>query len=608
MLKGCPAAGLMLLAASTCHGLVNLPLGRSYYDGVEFFINVTVNGHSVAVQVDSGSSTLVVPVVGIDGGLPFCAEGSFLSPECVYGSYTPSGVDSTMVENCNTTVPLSYTSLPFINSSACGFAIEYGDDSGIAGAWFQDTLTLADKDGRVHLGAGVEIRKEFQRAPVAGILGIGPPEGNCLVGSFTDYQTHNDVEQCFPTAISEWLAANNLPDIVSLCFGYDKDTMSVLTLGGIDSRLGLGAATIIVPYHDVEYAGYPLAWTELTIGDETSSIDDASLILDSGSTATKIVEPAFKAIMSVLALKANCTFQPEGGIYLGMCLSNPVAAPKDFDLQFLIGNTSLDDGTSYKAGTLTLPVASYMECFDSGNGGFECILHGVASGDSNILGDNMVAGLYVTYDRDAKLVQVQPGACDSCPQAKRETDCKTRGNCVWEQSKCKPMTNLPFPTSSDGTGSTTPAPATTTPAPASTTTATPASTSKSDPMTSSPKTTGASMPASTSAIQSTSSTETVSTTADASTTSTEESTEKPGPTTPKRLRPGQPGNPTGSTPSESKKRHGMGTGATIGVVVGVLLVMGLLTAGFVLTRNKYGRVNQSRLMESTYEDAADIDL
>jgi hypothetical protein len=50
----------------------------------------------------------------------------------------------------------------------------------------------------------------------------------------------------------------------------------------------------------------------------------------------------------------------------------------------------------------------------------------------------------------------------------------------------------------------------------------------------------------------------------------------------------------------------MSTGAIIGVVVGILLLAGLLTAGFVLTRSQYGRVNQARLVESEYEDSMEL--
>lgn len=77
-------AVVLLVAVSCSHGLLNIPMGRSYEDGVELFINVTVGGHTVAVQVDSGSSTFAIPVIQVTGGLSFCANDSLI---CMLSSF-----------------------------------------------------------------------------------------------------------------------------------------------------------------------------------------------------------------------------------------------------------------------------------------------------------------------------------------------------------------------------------------------------------------------------------------------------------------------------------------------------------------------------------------
>ena len=119
---------LLLVAVPLSRGMLNLPLGHSYDGGVELFINVSIGGRTIAVQVDSGSSTFVVPVAELDGGIPFCANGSqlcrlphfaelffltraYVAPDCVYGSYTPPNASSSQVKDCNTTVPASYTTV-----------------------------------------------------------------------------------------------------------------------------------------------------------------------------------------------------------------------------------------------------------------------------------------------------------------------------------------------------------------------------------------------------------------------------------------------------------------------------------------------------------------
>lgn len=106
---------------------INVPLGRSYEAGGEIYINVTIGGSTIAVQVDSGSSTLAVPTTEVEGGLPDCGNNQLSTPKsvykywshccnrvsteptCVNGAYDAQSTTAELIYNCATIVDSNYT-------------------------------------------------------------------------------------------------------------------------------------------------------------------------------------------------------------------------------------------------------------------------------------------------------------------------------------------------------------------------------------------------------------------------------------------------------------------------------------------------------------------
>jgi Eukaryotic aspartyl protease len=252
----------------------------------EYFLALDVGGQTVNVQIDTGSSTLAVPLRSCTNCLPHDHRLD-LDKTPTPSSYVKCGSSVCranschMYDQCSACSRRSKACCSTIDPDKCGFFLTYADGSGASGALVQADVTMANITVPVVFGAILSVSQGFENNIVDGILGMAfkglACNPTCVVPIFDVLVKEGKVER----------------DVFAICTGRNG---GVLTLGGSNPALYDGALKYVPLIRRRESHFYDVGIHAVRIDESNVRIPDFSDgIVDSGTTVLVIAPRAYAA-------------------------------------------------------------------------------------------------------------------------------------------------------------------------------------------------------------------------------------------------------------------------------------------------------------------------
>mmetsp|Transcript_948 Transcript_948/g.1837 ORF Transcript_948/g.1837 Transcript_948/m.1837 type:complete len:652 (-) Transcript_948:92-2047(-) len=279
-----------------------VPLYGGITDVGEYYIQVKVGGQMVRVQIDTGSSSMALPMISCSS----CRHGDKRydpdkstsesgprnigcgSAECDMGSC------STRCGSCDSNNQACCASGDM--SSVCGFFLAYGDGSGCAGALVEDEIEWAPgMVARGTFGAMLSASSDFERSKVDGILGLAYPALACN-------------PTCVTPVYDSLREKIGFPDKFSMCTTNSGGRM---VLGAMDASMAAdGAEMKYVPTlrESPFYAIKMLDESLYVGGDKVPVTGLKAAIVDSGTTLMILSRAAFNKVKTWLRENKCDTF------------------------------------------------------------------------------------------------------------------------------------------------------------------------------------------------------------------------------------------------------------------------------------------------------------
>jgi len=255
----------------------NIPVLGVYY------VNLTIGGQTIAVQVDTGSSNLAVPLHGCRNCHSYAYYSVTKSKHGKYLSCLSSACNcsSSSCYHCPSSGRYCSAQLP----AACGFHIRYGSGA-IEGPVVEDFINLGGLRAYLAFGGMLNSTPQFEPSPVSGIMGMAYKNLACSPNTF---------EPVFDALVNQ----ANISNIFSLCLNRSGGR---LTLGGIDPSINATDITYVPlnlanppTYYRVNLGGSivvnasKLALPEFDVG-----------IVDSGTTLLVLTPNSFKTLKNYM--------------------------------------------------------------------------------------------------------------------------------------------------------------------------------------------------------------------------------------------------------------------------------------------------------------------
>eukprot|EP00172_Hildenbrandia_rubra_P000837 Plantae.Rhodophyta-Hildenbrandia_rubra.ctg1476.p1 GENE.Plantae.Rhodophyta-Hildenbrandia_rubra.ctg1476~~Plantae.Rhodophyta-Hildenbrandia_rubra.ctg1476.p1 ORF type:complete len:485 (-),score=36.03 Plantae.Rhodophyta-Hildenbrandia_rubra.ctg1476:19-1473(-) len=383
----------------------------------EYYANVKIGGKNVRVQIDTGSSTLAVPMRGCtschrhgryyklggtDGsGYPVsCAHESCRSNSCGYGCRV-----------CSLEGACCSSKRPF----DCGFGLKYADGSSASGSLVHDQLEWGGLITNITFGGILENSPSFERDDVDGILGMAFKSLACN-------------PSCVDPPFDALVNTGRINNIFSICMTSNHGK---LTLGGIDNTTIHHSSTVnYAPlmlsnppkYYRLSLNGHIHLTTKHTsLQNQQPTHHKVSLpnfrraIVDTGATLIVVSSRAFKSLKQEFQ-RHYCEVPELCGssswFQNGMCVSLSMSDLKKLPtISFTVG----DDDQNVQ---LEFEPWEYMIEYKRDGRSFRCIgimgLDGI--GGMVILGNTVMQKYVVVYDRQNYRVGFTRAAA-SCGQS-----------------------------------------------------------------------------------------------------------------------------------------------------------------------------------------------
>lgn len=257
----------------------------------EYYLELPVGGQVINVQLDTGSSTLAVPLescancrpaahrfnlakAGPNASLVRCSAPACAPDTC--HAYGRRGA-------CSACDAKSNACCSSVDPDKCGFFLQYADGSGAAGALVEADVTLAGMTTPLVFGSILRVSKDFESSAVDGILGMA-------FGSLA----------CNPTCVTPLFDAlvksgQVEHDVFALCTGPHGGTLS---LGGSDPDMYEGDLKYVPlssrrkerHFYDVDIIGTKVGGRSVTLPDFSDGI------VDSGTTVLVVAPRAYNAL------------------------------------------------------------------------------------------------------------------------------------------------------------------------------------------------------------------------------------------------------------------------------------------------------------------------
>jgi len=256
----------------------------------EYYLRVKVGGQDARVQVDTGSSTMAIPVKGCDscrsGDLRFdpasSNSGKFRKLGCATDECGSNSCSSrSSCGRCSDDNACCAKEDP----ESCAFELKYGDGSGARGALVEEVVEIAPGVASpVIFGGILHDSSDFERPSVDGILGMAYKDLAC---------TPTCVEPPFDAMVRSGVVDK---DMFSLCM---TDEGGALVLGDYDPSMGKGEPQWVDNtgrgYYSVSVGG------SMIVGEQEVALPQFNNgIVDSGTTLIVLSQTSFQALLGHL--------------------------------------------------------------------------------------------------------------------------------------------------------------------------------------------------------------------------------------------------------------------------------------------------------------------
>jgi hypothetical protein len=319
----------------------------------EYYVSLQVNGESYYVQLDTGSSNLLISTANCS----HCQAKKRLQFDGLKNiSCSSSNCCQHSSSCCSQQDP-----------SLCGVKVEYG--SGFAsGVLVQGTVTISNISVDTIFGGILDSSPNFEPTSVSGILGMASSQLAC---------NPTCVTPLFDAIVQEKQIANVFSVLLNPNDG-------VLVLGGVDGNFTNGS----ISYTDMPSSDF--GYYEVTVN--TVSVDGTAVysnsftsVVDTGTTLVYLPETCYKDIVKYFqSHHSNPFWNSSGEALVGSLSSSYISSLPSVDIQ-VSGNVNI-----------SIPPHSYMVSVGDGN-----YMFGIQSsgGSSSILGDVLLQNYYTVFDR-----------------------------------------------------------------------------------------------------------------------------------------------------------------------------------------------------------------
>lgn len=254
----------------------------------EYYLTLTFGGQPINVQVDTGSSTLAVPLAQCRNCKPRDHRLDLDAASGTAGLITcdaPACQRNTcnVIPTCITCSRASRACCSNVDPDACGFFLRYADKSAASGALVQADVAIAGMEVPLAFGGILDETDDFENDNVDGIFGMAYPVLACNPSCVTPL---------FDTLVQ---AQKVKHDIFSLCTAPNGGT---LTLGGSSEHFYDGELQYVpMLKRGISKHFYDVAVKKVMVGGVKVKVPDfADGIVDSGTTVLVLAPRAYKAL------------------------------------------------------------------------------------------------------------------------------------------------------------------------------------------------------------------------------------------------------------------------------------------------------------------------
>lgn len=304
-----PLPSSRLFLPSTPHPFLSRILGLPHYSvhpisvdllgGItrvgEYYTRILIGNQPVRVQIDTGSSTLALPLAECDRCLPSdqrynprsSTSGAMRWVDCVNPLCRTDVCEARGCKVCSSNDACCADE----NPQVCGFELKYGDGSLARGGLMVDEMTWGNVSAKVVFGGILHDSQDFERPMVDGILGMG-------------YEALACNPTCVEPPFQQMVKAGVVEDEFSICITQQGGK---LVLGQFDPSL----AKTEMKYVDLALSDPPTFYTfnisnTVGIGDRLIEVPNLrSGILDSGTTLIVVSRTTFLMLLEALT-KFHC--------------------------------------------------------------------------------------------------------------------------------------------------------------------------------------------------------------------------------------------------------------------------------------------------------------
>ncbi|KAI0567013.1 Aspartic peptidase [Gracilaria domingensis] len=349
----------------------------------EYFSIIEIGGKEMRVQVDTGSSTLAVPMKGCRS----CSRKS----DRRYSLESSDGGEAISCDSERCAAGRCSSSCPICSSRGaccsaerpeeCGFSLRYADGSTLSGSLIQDEMVWGTLRCNVTFGGILRNSANFERSEVDGILGMA-------------YKSLACNPSCFDPPFDSLVKSGQVDDVFSICM---TSTGGKLMLGGLDHKVTKAE----VEYVDMTHLGTQRYYRvslggQLWIGDEKVSMPNfRTAIVDTGTTLIVTSTKTFTALKREFQ-KRFCEVpelcEDDSWFQSGMCVSL-----SDEDME-LLPTLTMEVGGVVR---LSLRPQDYMLKYKRGGKTYRCVgIMGMDGlGGMVVLGNTLMQRYVTVYDR-----------------------------------------------------------------------------------------------------------------------------------------------------------------------------------------------------------------
>lgn len=387
----------------------------------EYYTQIHMGGQPVRVQVDTGSSTLALPLAECDRCLP--------SDQRYNPRLSQSGKSrwiSCRNKLCRRDICRQHACkicsaedacCADENPTACGFKMEYGDGSGARGALMVDVMAWGNISAPVVFGGILHDTQDFERSAVDGILGMA-------------YESLACNPTCVEPPFQQLVKAGVVENSFAICLTPQGGR---LVLGEFDPTL----ARTELKYVSMSLTDPPTYYTvtvssDVSVGERTVSLPGLKAgIIDSGTTLVVVSKDTFKHLLHHLQTnychipglchKEKTWFKPSACVIMSDDILELLPT-----LKFHLGE--------HKEYTLELRATDYMLRLEKpGHRDYRCVgimsMGRMQNGTDIIFGNTMMTRYVTHFDRENKRIGFAEAAkgCGITSECRSYTQC---GECA----------------------------------------------------------------------------------------------------------------------------------------------------------------------------------